>query len=151
MTNILSYLYFFIFVNLPFLYFLPFAVTASPSFIRPLPLTGGSLRNASAVSLECVVECDPLCEVSWFRNNDSLADSPFFQVTSTVRPEGGGYFHSVASLLSWNMSHLPPASFDFNSFTCQSTANDVGPGVSSTMLFRVECESCFLQFQLTGI
>ncbi|CAN7984482.1 unnamed protein product, partial [Ixodes hexagonus] len=111
---------------------------APPWFVRPLPATGGSLRNASAVSLECVVECDPLCEISWLRNNDSLVDSPFFQVNNAVRPEGGGYFHSVASVLSWNMSHLPPSSFDYNTFTCQSTSNDVGPAVSSTMLFRVE-------------
>ncbi|CAN8014812.1 unnamed protein product, partial [Ixodes persulcatus] len=111
---------------------------APPSFVRPLPVTGGSLRNASAVSLECVVECDPLCEVSWLRNNDSLADSPFFQVSNAVRPEGGGHFHSVASVLSWNMSHLPPSSFDFNTFTCQSTGNEIGPPVSSSMLFRVE-------------
>ncbi|KAM7313409.1 hemicentin-1 [Ixodes scapularis] len=115
-----------------------FRVESPPSFVRPLPVTGGSLRNASAVSLECVVECDPLCEVSWLRNNDSLADSPFFQVSNAVRPEGGGHFHSVASVLSWNMSHLPPSSFDFNTFTCQSTGNEIGPPVSSSMLFRVE-------------
>ncbi|XP_049272255.1 hemicentin-2 isoform X1 [Rhipicephalus sanguineus] len=111
---------------------------APPSFLRSLPATGGSLRNATAVSLECVVECDPVCEVRWLRNNETLDESPFFHASQAVRPEGGGHFHSVASILSWNMSQLPPSSFDYNTFTCQSSENAVGPGVSSTMLFRVE-------------
>ncbi|KAL1418323.1 hypothetical protein MTO96_005788 [Rhipicephalus appendiculatus] len=111
---------------------------APPSFLRSLPATGGSLRNATAVSLECVVECDPVCEVRWLRNNETLEESPFFHASQAVRPEGGGHFHSVASILSWNMSQLPPSSFDYNTFTCQSSENAVGPGVSSTMLFRVE-------------
>ncbi|KAL3169575.1 hypothetical protein MRX96_045359 [Rhipicephalus microplus] len=109
-----------------------------PSFLRSLPATGGSLRNATGVSLECVVECDPVCDVRWLRNNETLDESPFFHASQAVRPEGGGHFHSVASILSWNMSQLPPSSFDYNTFTCQSSENDVGPGVSSTMLFRVE-------------
>ncbi|XP_064471723.1 hemicentin-1-like isoform X2 [Ornithodoros turicata] len=111
---------------------------AAPSFLRALPETGGTLRNSTSVALECIVECDPLCDISWFRNNVSLADSPFFQVTNVAQPESGGRFHSISSVLSWNMSQVPPVSFDYNTFMCQSSANDVGQPVSSTMVFRIE-------------
>ena len=51
---------------------------------------------------------------------------------------------SVVSTLTWNMSAWPGQMLDRvkdnANYTCRSTANPVGPGVSSTTFFTVECK-----------
>lgn len=59
-------------------------------------------------------------------------------------------FESVVSTLIWNMTAWPGGQLDRSvdnaNYTCQSTANSVGAGVSSTTYFRVECK--FLSFDI---
>ncbi|GBM87605.1 hypothetical protein AVEN_119533-1 [Araneus ventricosus] len=91
----------------------------------------------------CHVECDPLCNVTWFRGTDSLHESKFF-VTETLVLDPDpkrNVLRSVVSSLSWSLSHLPATSFDFSTFTCLSSPNALGPPVNSSTLFRIECAS----------
>ncbi|GFU39631.1 hemicentin-1-like isoform X2 [Nephila pilipes] len=115
-------------------------LSAPPSFVRALPPESGAARNASSVRLMCHVECDPLCNVTWFRGGDSLHESKFF-VTETLLLDPDpkrNVLRSVVSSLSWSLSHLPATSFDFSTFTCLSSANALGPPVNSSTLFRIE-------------
>ncbi|KAF8768326.1 Hemicentin-2 like protein [Argiope bruennichi] len=115
-------------------------LSAPPSFVRALPPESGAARNTSAVRLMCHVECDPLCNVTWFRGTDSLHESKFF-VTETLVLDPDpkrNVLRSVVSSLSWSLSHLPATSFDFSSFTCLSSSNALGPSVNSSTLFRIE-------------
>ncbi|XP_071033382.1 B-cell receptor CD22-like [Parasteatoda tepidariorum] len=115
-------------------------LSAPPAFVRPLPKESGAARNASSVRLMCHVECDPLCNVTWYRGTDSLLDSKFFLTeTMVLDPDPKrNVLKSVVSTLSWSLSHLPATSFDFSTFTCVSSANDLGPSVNSSTLFRIE-------------
>lgn len=113
--------------------------------MRSLSKESGAARNASDVRLMCHVECDPLCNVTWYRGSDSLQDSKFF-VTETIILDSDpkrNVLKSVVSTLSWSLSHLPATSFDYSTFTCVSSANDLGPGVNSSTLFRIECKQIF--------
>ncbi len=53
-------------------------------------------------------------------------------------------FESVESVLTWHVSAWPGGKLDrvvdSANYTCQSTANSAGPGVTSTTLFKVECK-----------
>ncbi|XP_022255787.1 hemicentin-1-like [Limulus polyphemus] len=113
---------------------------APPRFVEKLPAIGGALRNIHTVNLRCRVECEPLCDVMWYRNDENLNGSKFFFSETVEQPPDieRNTFKSVISVLSWNMSLLPSLSFDFNNFTCKTTANKVGKGVSSSMIFRLE-------------
>ncbi|XP_023224016.1 hemicentin-1-like isoform X2 [Centruroides sculpturatus] len=118
----------------------PLKAVAPPAFVQKLPDTGGVPRNATTVTLACRVECQPICQIEWLRNNESVKSSKFFHEKLIKHPEDPkkNIFTSITSVLTWNMSHLPASSFDYNSFTCRSTSNIAGPPVSSTLLFRVE-------------
>ncbi|XP_076325692.1 hemicentin-2-like isoform X2 [Tachypleus tridentatus] len=113
---------------------------APPRLVEELPRTGGALRNLQSVNLRCRVECEPLCDITWYRNNKSLNGSKLFTIeTFREAPDvDNNTFDSVVSILSWNMRHFPSESFDFNNFTCKSSENEVGDSVSSTMVFRLE-------------
>ncbi|GFU10289.1 hemicentin-1-like isoform X2 [Nephila pilipes] len=116
------------------------SAVAPPSFVKKLPERGGVLRNTTNVQLSCHVECHPLCELEWLRNNESLRDSIVFESKlAHHRPDPRrNLFSSISSVLTWNMSLLPVNSFDYATFTCRSSGNEIGAGVSSTMAFRVE-------------
>ena len=131
------YIYFILFFNNSF-----FLILAPPTFVRQLPEQGGVLRNTTNVELACHVECHPMCELEWLRNNESLRDSIVFESkTSVHRPDyHRNLFSSISSILTWNMSLLPVNSFDYATFSCRSSGNEIGPGVLSTMAFRVECK-----------
>ncbi|XP_022251878.1 titin-like [Limulus polyphemus] len=113
---------------------------APPRLVEELPRIGGALRNLQSVNLKCRVECEPLCGITWYRNNESLNGSKFFTIeTFQEAPDvENNTFESVVSILSWNMRHFPSESFDFNNFTCKSSENEVGDSVSSSMIFRLE-------------
>ncbi|XP_035207910.1 B-cell receptor CD22-like [Stegodyphus dumicola] len=116
------------------------SAVAPPAFVKKLPERGGVLRNTTNVQLFCHVECHPLCELEWLRNNESLRDSIVFESKlAHHRPDPRrNLFSSISSVLTWNMSLLPVNSFDYATFTCRSSGNEIGAGVSSTMAFRVE-------------
>ena len=91
------------------------------------------------VLLTCVVECSPLCSISWYRNNSLLSNSSQYQVVETVRLRDytTNTLSHVVSELVWvggGAGLLP--SRHTNLYTCSSSSNSQGPGVNSTTLFR---------------
>lgn len=122
---------------------------APPTFIQRLKPYTGALYAAKDVSLQCQVECYPLCEIVWLKNGLPLGESEIYSIkTSTLPPDPTkSDFESVLSTLTWNMTAWPNGVLDrFTdnaNYTCQSTSNSVGAGVSSTTYFRVECKSTF--------
>lgn len=77
-----------------------------------------------------------------------IEDSPYYSIKTTAMDVNTRLndLESVVSTLSWNMSAWPDQMLDRMqdnaNYTCRSTANSVGPGVSSTTVFTVECELC---------
>ena len=56
-------------------------VTTKPSFVKMLPsLSGAPIHRTKKVWLTCVVECSPLCSISWYSNNSLLTNSTLYQV-----------------------------------------------------------------------
>ena len=95
------------------------------------------------------MECFPLCEIVWLKNGLPLGESDFYSIkTSTLPPDPAkSDFESVLSTLTWNLTAWPNGQLDRlhdnANYTCQSTSNSVGAGVSSTTYFRVECKCIF--------
>nr|CAD7396629.1 unnamed protein product [Timema poppensis] len=126
-------------------------VLAPPAFIGRLPLYHGALVTAQNVSVSCRVECSPLCAVHWLKNGQHLGDTSRagsqYRVNNTVLPPDtrSGDFESTLSTLVWNMAAWPGGRLDRihdnDNYTCQSDDNIAGPGVRSSTIFRVECES----------
>ena len=118
--------------------------------------------NHSVVYLECVVECVPQCHVWWKRNNRSIhadyghhlprhwdrehrdrteLDRIFKVKASPVQSSLRlGHFSAVKSLLYWNLTELADINIDGDTFTCESSGNEAGSGVSSSIRFKLECE-----------
>ncbi|XP_043230345.1 hemicentin-1-like isoform X2 [Amphibalanus amphitrite] len=120
-------------------------VLAKPQFIERLPLYLGALMNSSSISVTCRVECSPLCSLQWLRNDEVIsASNPLYSIkTSTLDPDPRtNDLESVVSTLTWNMSAWPGQMLDRvkdnANYTCRSSSNVVGPGVSSTTFFTVE-------------
>jgi len=120
-------------------------VYAGPTFIERLPPTSGALSDAAdATKLSCRVECYPLCQIDWFRNGMPIRESPMYTVIDSFVPENVKFnqHQSVKSTLSFNMRMWSQAKLDpivdTANYTCTSTDNVVGNGVSSTTLFTVE-------------
>jgi len=106
----------------------------------------GVLTTAKDVSLSCHVECFPLCEIVWLKNGLPIGESELYSIkTSTLPPDQTkSDFESVLSTLIWNLTAWPNGQLDRMhdnaNYTCQSTSNSVGAGVSSTTHFHVECK-----------
>ncbi|XP_042146876.1 hemicentin-2 isoform X4 [Ixodes scapularis] len=119
-------------------------VLAPPSFIDRLPAVHGALQNSTDVSLWCRVECEPACVIEWLRAGDNIDYNPQFGIQTTPHPEepARNHFASVVSTLKFNMSLWPGGVLDRNmdntTFTCRSSGNLVGRGISSTTHFEVE-------------
>ncbi|XP_057364590.1 B-cell receptor CD22-like isoform X9 [Daphnia carinata] len=120
-------------------------VYAAPTFIERLPPTSGALSDsADSAKLSCRVECYPLCQIDWFRNGVPIRESPMYTVVDSFVPENIKFnqHQSVKSSLSFNMRMWSQAKLDpiadTANYTCTSTDNVVGDGVSSTTLFTVE-------------
>ncbi|XP_054708263.1 hemicentin-1-like [Uloborus diversus] len=118
-------------------------LSATPSFVRALPPESGAPRNASSVRLVCHVECDPACDISWYRGTEPLKNSKFFSIeTLTLDPDPKrNLLRSSVGSLSWSPSHLPASSgdfFDSSTFSCISSGNELGAGVNSSTLFKIE-------------
>ncbi|XP_051156595.1 hemicentin-1 isoform X3 [Leptopilina boulardi] len=121
-------------------------VQAPPAFIKKLPPYVGFAYNASSVSIECIVECAPICNISW-KKGDKLIDfseSKQYYVTNFYRsPDLRTFdFESIQSTLIWNLTAWPNGQLDRlednGRFTCESTSNGVGKAVNSNTTFQVE-------------
>ncbi|KAK0170097.1 hypothetical protein PV328_010700 [Microctonus aethiopoides] len=121
-------------------------VTAPPAFIHPLPPYHGYVYNAVNVSIGCRVECSPICNVSWIKNNAPINFSAMdrYYVTTVLYPadQSTNDFESIQSNLTWNLDAWPNGELDRfrdnDNYTCESTSNGVGDGVKSTTHFQVE-------------
>lgn len=105
--------------------------------------------NAEHISLSCRVECSPACGVRWLKDGHPIPlgmPGSRYTVRATVLPPDSrtNDFESVVSTLSWDMSAWPNAQldriYDNANYTCESSGNEVGPGVKSTTFFGVECK-----------
>lgn len=132
-----------------------FFLAAPPTFIERLPLYHGALVNASNINISCRVECSPLCSMQWLKDGKLLnlnSSSSLYSVSNTVIPPDTrtSDFESIRSMLMWNMSAWPGGQLDrihdSANYTCQSTHNEVGPGVRSSTAFRVECKCHIVPF-----
>ncbi|XP_037073327.1 titin-like [Pollicipes pollicipes] len=119
-------------------------VLTKPQFIERLPLYMGALMNSSSIAVTCRVECSPLCELEWLKDDQVIEDGSYYSIkTGALEPDPRtNDFESVVSTLTWNMTAWPNQTLDRvrdnANYTCRSTSNTVGPGVSSTTLFTVE-------------
>lgn len=122
---------------------------APPAFIKKLPQLVGFVYNATNVSLSCHVECSPLCEIVWMKNNRTIdfGRTRQYYVENVRHPPSlhTDDFESVNSSLVWNLGAWPEGQLDRVldndvTFTCMSTSNGIGPGVASTVKIEVYCE-----------
>lgn len=120
------------------------SVYAPPTFIQDLPDIRGAARDAPFISFECRVECEPLCEVRWLRDEDPISNSELYIIRNKIIPEDvmNNRFRSVTSNLQFNMTAWPGRRLerdrDRANYTCYTTDNSVGDAVSSSMQFVVE-------------
>ncbi|XP_057319542.1 hemicentin-2 isoform X2 [Microplitis mediator] len=121
-------------------------VAAPPGFINPLAPYNGYVYNAVNVSIGCRVECSPICNVSWIKNNVPInfTATDRYYVTNVYHPadQSTSDFESIQSNLTWNLDAWPNRQLDRfkdnDNYTCISSDNDVGEGVNSTTHFQVE-------------
>ncbi|XP_049814950.1 hemicentin-1 isoform X1 [Schistocerca nitens] len=123
-------------------------VLAPPAFINTSPPYYGAAVNTQNLNISCRVECSPICEVNWLKNNVLIdtsngSASPYTVINKRLPADtAANDFQSILSTLLWNMDAWPGKQFDIlhdsANYTCLSTSNSVGPGVNSTTVFRVE-------------
>ncbi|CAL4089282.1 unnamed protein product, partial [Meganyctiphanes norvegica] len=119
-------------------------VLAAPAFIDRLPPYTGALMTSNQVSLTCRVECSPLCEISWYKDDYPFFNETHYTIEEKVLPPdtASGDIESIVSILTWNMERWPEVGLDRErdnaNFTCTSSPNVAGPGVTSNTYFRVE-------------
>ncbi|CAG0881271.1 unnamed protein product [Darwinula stevensoni] len=118
------------------------SVSAPPTFIDRLPPYHGALLSGLETRISCRVECSPLCTVMWLKNEVLVKDGEGgYSIKTNVLPPDPATndFESVLSTLSWNMNVDIVGSRDQEAnYTCRSTGNGIGPGVTSTTYFHVE-------------
>ncbi|XP_023246410.1 hemicentin-1 [Copidosoma floridanum] len=121
-------------------------ISAPPAFIKKLPQLVGFVYNATNVSLECHIECSPLCDIVWLKNNRSIdfgRTRKYYVENGRLAPNRStDDFESISSSLIWNLTAWPSGQLDRiidndSTFTCMSTSNGIGPGVSSTVKIEV--------------
>ncbi|XP_033213429.1 uncharacterized protein LOC117170634 [Belonocnema kinseyi] len=121
-------------------------VQAPPAFIKKLPPYVGVAYNASNVSIECIVECAPICNISWRKGENFIdfSESKQYSVSNVHRQHDLRTFdfESIQSILIWNLSAWPNGQLDRiednGKYTCESTSNSVGRAVNSNTTFQVE-------------
>lgn len=79
-------------------------------------------------------------------HQDNLDNSPEIRKSSASPVTGSSvYSHTLSKLHIFNTSAL----FDHDHLTCMSVGNEgIGASVSSTVIFRRECESCFVVYNV---
>ncbi|KAJ8948369.1 hypothetical protein NQ318_019354 [Aromia moschata] len=123
-------------------------VKAPPSFIQKLQTYQGVLYNSEYINLTCTVECYPLCSIIWRENGVKIdpENNPRYDIENTILPPNinKNDFESVNSTLVWNVSAWPRKQLDktapHSNYTCESTHNEVGTGVSSSIEIAVDCK-----------
>jgi len=122
---------------------------AAPTFIKKLNSYHGYVYNSPNVSITCWVECAPICNISWLRDDIPIdfRKTDKYYVSNVYNPPDPrtNDFESIKSTLIWNLTiwpngHLDRAE-DNNKFTCKSSSNGIGAGVESSTYFHVECMS----------
>jgi len=129
--------------------FINIQVIAPPTFIVRLPPYTGAMAEVSNFSIECQVECSPLCEIVWLKDGLALdEDDERYTISYGERPPNYAKndFESVYSTLHFNIDQWPGGKLDRiidnANYTCQSRSWQVSSlqtdGVTSTTYFRVE-------------
>ena len=118
--------------------------------------------NRKNVKLVCVVECDPLCDITWFRNglpilannnhndvnkedtSDNKAEvsglNSYYTVRTHARPPkpAANLLLHVESVLELDFAAKRKMAARLSAnYSCAASANEVGEGVESSALFRV--------------
>lgn len=94
----------------------------------------------------CRVECDPLCDINWFKNGELINSNSTndYIIKQTVHQEEFllNRFLSVVSTLKFNMPVIGVLNRyeDNANYSCQSNDTSIGPAVESQMKFDVECK-----------
>ncbi|XP_063910375.1 titin-like [Zophobas morio] len=118
-------------------------VTARPGFIKKLrPYYGFSDKNTN-VSLTCRIECYPLCNILWYKDDKKIdIDNPLYYLKNDTLPANYGTndFESVESTLVWNLKNWPNQRLIKNDSQSQySCKSDTSFGdVESATYFAVE-------------
>lgn len=175
-------------------------VALAPSFVQPLatrtywsevtqivPTTGHTSATLTAadqpdnqqLELVCHVQCEPICQIEWLRNDEPLelkrqsegigSNYVSHQVKQTILDENEetNMFKSIESRLVFQFHEITSLASDHHqrqtaqqrkllmdrdrvlerrhllngsNYTCQSSANSMGPSVRSTTTFIVQCE-----------
>lgn len=124
-------------------------ISAPPAFIKKLNSYEGWVYDARDVRLECWVECSPMCQIIWMKDNKTLDFSKtqryYVKNVQHLPNLGADDFESIQSVLVWNLTAWPSGQLDRIAdnnvnFTCLSTSNGIGPGVSSSTNFGVLCK-----------
>ncbi|XP_032685634.1 hemicentin-1 isoform X2 [Odontomachus brunneus] len=121
-------------------------VSAAPTFIKKLHSYRGFAYNWPNVSIMCWVECAPICNISWLRDDIPMDFSKTnrYYVSNVYHPPDPrtNDFESIQSTLVWNLTVWPNGHLDRAEdnvkFTCKSSSNGIGPGVESSTHFHVE-------------
>ncbi|KAL6268570.1 hypothetical protein P5V15_001705, partial [Pogonomyrmex californicus] len=121
-------------------------VSAAPTFIKKLHSYRGYVYNSPNVSIMCWVECAPICNISWLRDDIPMDFTRMnrYYVSNVYHPPDPrtNDFESIQSTLIWNLTVWPNGQLDRAEdnvkFTCKSSSNRIGPGVESSTHFHVE-------------
>ncbi|KAM0727466.1 Hemicentin-2 [Formica fusca] len=121
-------------------------VSAAPTFIKKLHSYRGYVYNSPNVSIMCWIECAPICNISWLRDDIPMDFSKTnrYYVLNVYHPPDPrtNDFESIQSTLVWNLTVWPNGQLDRDEdnvkFTCKSSSNGIGPGVESSTHFHVE-------------
>nr|XP_022900084.1 uncharacterized protein LOC111413372 isoform X2 [Onthophagus taurus] len=120
-------------------------VLAPPAFIQNLIPYQGIPVSSENISLTCRVECFPLCKIHWYKDRVKIgADDNKYRIKEIFHPPDTNKndFESVESTLIWNLQNWPGKQLNKtapnSNYTCQSTRNEAGFGVNSTMEIAVD-------------
>ncbi|KZC13798.1 Hemicentin-2, partial [Dufourea novaeangliae] len=121
-------------------------VSAAPAFIKKLLPYHGYVYNSPNVSIMCWVECAPICNISWLKDDIPMdfTKTNRYYISNVYHPPDPrtNDFESIQSTLVWNLTAWPGGQLDRVEdnvkFTCESTSNGIGPGVNSSTHFHVE-------------
>lgn len=120
---------------------------AAPTFIKKLHSYRGYVYNSPNVSIMCWIECAPICNISWLRDDIPMdfTKTNRYYVSNVYHPPDPrtNDFESIQSTLVWNLTAWPNGQLDRAEdnvkFTCKSSGNAIGAGVESSTHFHVEC------------
>jgi len=120
-------------------------VLAPPTFIKTLPDKATFVSHDPDISLQCQVECVPLCNIQWMKNDEIISlDDHRYTIEEEIIPEERekNQFQSISSKVSWNLEHLEDNKLDHDdlNFTviCYVENTNEGDSISSSTKVEVE-------------